>query len=294
MKISVIIPTANERFLPQTVRDVLAKSAGEVEAVVSLDEYSLPEPISDDHRIKIVPHPQRVGMRTCINDGVSASTGDFVMKLDGHCMMAPGWDEVMKKDCGDDQILVPRRYSLDPEAWEIRPHRPFIDYEYISFPYTQDFQSVKAGNKWWTRQEERANILLDENMAFQGSCMFMSRTLWDRIGPLQTEGYGGFILDSEEMSNKCWLSGGRVLTQKGTWYAHLHKGAQYGRGYFINKWELRRGRKYHIDYWMHDRWPKAVHRFEWLVERFWPVPGWPEDWRDPRYEHQYLRAIGAE
>jgi GT2 family glycosyltransferase len=222
------------------------------------------------------------------------ASGEFLMKLDGHCMMARGWDTVLKADCEPNWIVIPRRYSLEPNGWKIREGRPFIDYEYVSFPYTSEFTSVKTGNKWWARQEANAEILVDENMAFQGSCMFMPSSLFRSLGPLQVEGYGGFILDSEEMSNKCWLSGGKVMVNKKTYYAHLHKGKEYGRMYFINKWELRRGRKYHIDYWMHDRWPGAIHKFEWLVDHFWPIPGWPEDWRDPKYEHQYLQAIGAE
>jgi len=298
VKVSVIIPSRNERFLPATINDVRTKAAGDVEVIPVLDGYVPDPPLREYPNVRPVslggetPHHSR--MRQAINAGVEASTGEFVMKLDAHCMMAEGWDEVLKADCGDDEIVIPRRYSLEPERWTIREGRPFIDYEYVSFPYTAAFLSVKTGNKWWERQEAHKDILIDENMAFQGSCMFMRRSLFDRLGPLQVEGYGGFILDSEEMSNKCWLTGGRVLVNKKTWYAHLHKGKQYGRMYFINRWELRRGRKFHIDFWMHDRWPKATRKFEWLIEHFWPVPGWPDDWRDPRYEAEYLRTIGAE
>ncbi len=292
-KVSVIIPSRTERFLPQTVADVLAKARGDVEVIPVLDGYQLDAPLPDDPRVVVLHQREPCGMRTCINEGAAVASGDFLMKLDAHCMMAEGWDVTLTAECEPDWIVVPRRYSLDPEAWCIRPGRPFIDYEYVSFPYTAEFLSVKTGNKWWGRQEAQAAVLLDENMAFQGSCMFMPRALFERVGPLQTEGYGGFILDSEEMSNKVWLSGGRVMTNKRTWYAHLHKGKQYGRMYFINKWELRRGRKFHIDFWMHDRWPKATRKFEWLIDHFWPVPGWPEDWRDPKYEEEYLKTIGA-
>ena len=297
MKVSVIIPSRQELLLQPTIDDILAKSAGEVEVIPALDNYVPNPPLKEDPRVRpvsITGDPHHSGMRQAINAGVAASTGDFIMKLDGHCMLAPGWDEVMKAECEDDWIVVPRRYSLEPSTWGIREHRPFVDYEFVSFPYTAEFLSVKTSNKWFDRAEARKDILLDENMAFQGSCMFMRRSYFDKLGPLQIEGYGGFILDSEEMSNKCWLSGGKVMTNKRTYYAHLHKGKEFGRGYFINKWELRRGRKFHIDYWMHDRWPKATRKMKWLVEHFWPIPGWPEDWEDPKYEKAYLKSIGAE
>ena len=297
-RVSVVIPSRNELFLPQTVDDVLAKARGDVEVIPVLDGYRPDPPLREDSRVRPIFFPpgddRKSRMRQAINAGVEAATGEYVMKLDAHCMMAEGWDEALKADCEEDWVVVPRRYSLEPSNWSIRAHRPFVDYEYVSFPYTTEFLTVKWGNKWWARQKERADVLVDENMAFQGSCMFMRKSLFERLGPLQVEGYGGFILDSEEMSNKCWLSGGRVLTNKKTWYAHLHKGAEFGRMYFINKWELRRGRKFHHDFWMHNRWPKATRKFEWLVEHFWPVPGWPEDWRDPRYEAEYLRKLNAE
>jgi glycosyltransferase involved in cell wall biosynthesis len=294
-RVSVIIPSRGERFLQATIDDVLAKAAGDVEVIPALDNYTPNPPLRSHPRVRPVSidgDPHHSGMRQAINAGVAASSGEFVMKLDGHCMMAEGWDEQLQRDYQPDSILVPRRYSLDPETWTVRDHRPFVDYEYVSFPYVSAFLSVKTGNKWWDRQAANADILVDENMAFQGSAMFMARSHFERLGPLQVEGYGGFILDSEEMSNKTWLSGGVVLVTKRTWYAHLHKGKQYGRGYFINKWELRRGRKYHIDYWMHDRWPVATRKMSWLVDHFWPIPGWPDDWQNPKYEQQYLVAIG--
>lgn len=293
MRVSVVIPSRTELFLQNTIDDVLAKSAGDVEVIPVLDGYAPDPPLKEDPRVKpitIMLDPHHSHMREAINAGVEAATGEYVMKLDAHCAMAPGWDEALKADCDDDWISVPSRYSLEPRTWDIRWHRPRVDYEFISFPYG-DFLTVKTSNKWFARMEERKDILVDDNMAFQGSCMFLKKSYFERLGPLQVEGYGGFILDSEEMSNKCWLSGGRVVTNKKTWYAHLHKGKEFGRMYFINKWELRRGRKFHIDYWMHDRWPKATRKMEWLVDHFWPIPGWPADWRDPKYEQEYLKNL---
>ena len=31
---------------------------------------------------------------------------------------------------------------------------------------------------------------------------------------------------------------------------------------------------------------------EWFVEKFWPIPGWPEDWKDPKYQEEYKRSNG--
>ncbi len=295
MRVSVIIPSRNEIFLQQTIDDVLAKAHGDVEVVPVLDRYIPDPPLKPDSRIKPVERRTEskiAGMRDAINMGVAAATGDFIMKLDAHCMMCEGWDEILKAECDRDWVVIPRRYSLDPIEWSIRSHRPVVDYEFISFPYLDEFTSVRTSNKWFTRAEERKDILVDDNMSFQGSCYFMYRDYYKWLGILQTEGYDGMILEAEEISCKAWLTGGKVMTNKKAWYAHLHKGKQFGRMYFINKWELRRGRRYHIDLWMNDKWPRATKKMEWLIDHFWPVPTWPDDWRDPKYKEQYLAGIG--
>jgi hypothetical protein len=85
------------------------------------------------------------------------------------------------------------------------------------------------------------------------------------------------------LPNKVWLSGGRVVINKRTQYAHLHKGKVHGRGFFMDRRALIRGRRYNANFWMTNswlpQWPAQQHPFSWLIERFWPVPTWPEDWR---------------
>ena len=78
---------------------------------------------------------------------------------------------------------------------------------------------------------------------------------------------------------KTWLGGGSVKVTKRTWYAHLHKGKRYGRGYYISRRSWNAGLAYSSDYWLKDRWPGRLHNFEWLIDRFWSVPTWPDDWR---------------
>jgi hypothetical protein len=119
---------------------------------------------------------------------------------------------------------------------------------------------------------------IDDNMSFQGSCWFTPREHFlKRIGGLQEEGYGTFIGEPQEVGLKTWLGGGRQVTNKKTWYAHLHKGKRFGRGYSVSRSGLRNGNIYSVTYWMTNSWPERVHDIQWLVEKFWPVPSWPED-----------------
>src|SRR3989304_3500189 len=34
------------------------------------------------------------------------------------------------------------------------------------------------------------------------------------------------------------------------------------------------------EYWMKDSWKEAVHPLSWLIDRFWPVPTWPENYQE--------------
>jgi hypothetical protein len=288
-KVSVIIPTRCERFLGKTVADVLVKARGDIEVVVSLDGYWPDPPLPDDKRLVVIHHSVPVGMRGGINAATRIARGDYFMKLDGHCMLAEGFDETLKADCEGDWLIVPRRVSLDAETWTILDTgKSPVDAHYLSWPYERpgDHTCGLHGNVWKDRARARLDMLVDDEMSSQGSCWFMSRRHWARLGEMELHHYGTFAQEFQELGNKTWLGGGRVVINKKTWYAHLHKGRTYGTGYQFNnaRWALwaqerEAARRFTIDWWLRDRWGGRERDFAWLIERFWPVPGWPEDWR---------------
>lgn len=282
-RVSVILPSRNERFLTKTVIDLLAKAQGDVEIIPVLEGYWPTPALPEDPRIHILHNSVATGMRNAINAGVAMATGEFIMKLDGHCMVSDGFDVVLKAECERNWIVVPRRYSLEPEEWVILDNgKAPVDYHYLSFPFQPDKPGRGLhGSVWNDRARKRKDILLDEEMSSQGSCWFMHRNHWDTlIGPMQCEGYGRFAQEFQELGNKTWLSGGKVMINKKAWYAHLHKGSKYGRGYSMSSGEMNRGVQYAVELWVYDQWehPLRVHSLEWLIDHFWPVPTWPDNW----------------
>ena len=280
-KLSVVIPSRNERFLVNTINDLLTKAAGEIEVIPCLDGYD-PE-LPEDPRVRRVRLPKASGMRACTNAGASVATGDWLMKCDAHCLFSEGFDEVLKRDCEDNWLMVPRRKRLDAEHWCIEdPDRQPIDYHYLNCPTTNpdyyNFHGVIDQHRGVLRQ----HILVDETMSFQGSCWFMSRKHWDRLGGMPEMGYSSFPQEPQQLGNQTWLGpwDGRVVVNKRCYYAHLHKGKRYGRGYSQDRNELRTGHEWSAKYWMGNKWEKRAHDFEWLVDRFWPVPTWPDNWRE--------------
>lgn len=282
--VSVIIPARNEVFLSKTIQDVLAKATGSIEVIAVLDGYwpvdvtrehwSTPA-IVDDPRVTYLHTSVSQGMRDSINAAAALARGQYLLKVDAHVMFAPGYDEVLKKDIEDNWIVIPRRNRLDAELWEVQDvGKPPVDYEFLSSPADA---GVK-GNIWTQRALDRADkpeYMVDENMTFQGSCWFMTRKhYWDFLGGMSTVGYGTFVREAQEIGLKTWLGGGKVMTNKNTWYAHLHKGPRYGRMYHLDAERIKQGNAYTDDFWFNNRWDGAIHDLAWLVERFWPVPTW--------------------
>lgn len=288
-KVSIIIPSRNERFLPETVQDIYANARGDIEVIAVLDGY-WPDPILPDYpTLKIIHHSQPLGMRACINHGAQIATGEWLMKCDAHCMFAEGFDLTLLADAQDYQVIIPRRKRLDAENWAIQDvGKPDIDAHYLSNPLTNPDGFSMHGAIWPERDRQRLEILIDETPSFQGSFWMMHRTWFhDFLGGMSEAGYGGFTQEPQEIGMKTWLGGGQVVVNKKTWYAHLHKGKKYGRGYHQNKAEILAGHEYSARYWMNNRWEKRQHDFDWLIERFAPMPTWPADWRSLWSVHEF-------
>ena len=278
-KISIIIPARNEQFLASTVADLFEKAMGEIEVIVVLEGYWPEPPLKERENLIILHNSQAQGMRSAINTAAEIATGKYLMKSDAHCMFAAGFDEALKADCEPDWVAVPRRYSLDPENWTRRPKK-YIDYLFLCFPDDpNDFGGPSLKGKVWgqlnnTKALEEKQI--DDLMSAQGSCWFMHREYFYFLDLMDDANYGHFSNEFQEIGLKCWLSGGRVVRNKKTWYAHLHKGHKYGRGWPLDRGTLNRGAAF-TNRWMDGRnWRKQDRDIRWLVQKFWPVPTWPE------------------
>jgi len=280
--VSVIIPSRNERFLKRTIEDLLKNATGEIEVVAVLDGYWRPVALPKDPRVKRVVHRQPKGMRAAINAGASIAKGKYLMKTDAHCLFAEGFDETLMADCEENWVVIPRRYSLDAENWTINKRRPKRDYHYLCFPEKgKPHDWGMHGVEWPERSKERSDPKydIDDNMSFQGSCWFTHKRWFDDFIEKLDENpiYAGWAQEPTEIGLKTWLGNGKVMVNKKTYYAHLHKGNAYGRGYQMDRSGVIAGHNYAADYWINNSWPKQIHKIDWLVEKFWPVPTWPED-----------------
>jgi len=284
--VSIIIPSRNEQFLPNTVEELLTKARGDIEIIVILDGY-WPDPIlRDDPRVTLIHRSTPRGMRGGINSAAAIAKGEYLMKIDAHCMVDEGFDVKLVADCEDNWIVVPRRRRLDAENWCVQDvGKPDIDYNYLSFPDNPaDFGGPGLNGRIWTKKAlDRTDpkFDVDEELSFQGSCWFMPRAYFHHLELMDEENFGPFWNEAQELGFKSWLSGGKVMRNKKTWYAHLHKGNKYGRGFRMESSWASKGATYTKRWLYEDKvWHKQKYPLTWLIEKFMPMPTWPKDWKD--------------
>ena len=298
-KLSVIVPSLLCKYASKTVEDLFAKSRGDIEIIVMLDNYWPDPPIKDDKRLVIVHRGEQLGMRSSINDAVRIAKGKYIMKCDDHTMFGEGFDEILKADCGEDEVAVPSKYGLDPVEWKTRRNDP-EEYRHLTYPYAPDdiYPMGLHGKKWikdettmrpdsfYGRERDRKNIKIDGIIASQGSCWFCHKDTFLKFGGLDEVRSYLIYQEPQEMAFKFWLSGGRMIVNKNTWYAHWHKGQSDRIWRRASKTAEKDTKRFHTWYWMNDQWPQATRTMKWLLEQFLPMSGWPENWEEEKEKYE--------
>lgn len=304
-RLSIIIPSRDEKFLTPTIDDIFRNCRDEqTEVIAVLDSDKWPgdwKEVTDRHpRLHTIHNGQSIGMRGSINKGVASAISrgaKFVAKFDAHCSFSEGFDTTLMADCDEDWIVVPRRGRLDPESWTATDtHKPDIDYHYLSFPDDpNDFGGPGLNGKvWLDRAVERKDILIDDEMSSQGSGWFMHAAFFQRMGFMDESRYGPFWNEFQELGLCAWLSGGAVKVNKKCRYLHLHKGSKHGRGYHLPERWLTQGRNHTMLWPWNEAWDHRQTRpFSWLIEHFWPVPSWPENWEEVLYATRKPRSLSV-
>jgi len=268
--VSILVPSRNEPYLQKTIQDLLLKAKGAIEIICILDGYWPPtDQLVEDPRVIYVHFSEARGMRNGINSARAIAHGEFLMKLDAHCMFGEGYDVILKAECDEYWVVVPRRYPLLPDKWQLEERTDDkypIDYMYLS----NDLHGVV----WSEKNHDTAlkEKLLDETMSNQGSVWFMRATYFDYLELMDESLYGIFWNEFQEIGLKCWLSGGRVMVNKKTWYAHWHK--TESRGYNLPSQEQVNAQASVSKWLVQPMFHKQIRDVKWLVDHFKPVPTW--------------------
>jgi glycosyltransferase involved in cell wall biosynthesis len=287
-KVSIVIPARSESYenLSRTLQSVYDNATGDYEVIIGFDgdphyDYGL----SQNGKLKTIKFPNIVGIKTNINAMVAMATGKYIYKSDAHCSFSKGFNEVLKKDMQDDWIITPRFYVLNGETWQWQDDR-FYDYFYLCCPFTdpKGFR-FKAGGHWPDRNIERSQYMIDETPQIHGSGWFITKDRFFELGGFPNIDPYGHAQEPIWLALKNWLMGGQVMVNKNTWYAHLHQQGNK-RGYHMDHAQEVKSYTIAANYFVGDKLPDKVHNFEWFVDKFMPMPGWPVDWKEVLHKWQ--------
>jgi glycosyltransferase involved in cell wall biosynthesis len=310
--LSVLITARNEEFLSITVDDVIAKKRANTEVIVICDGNLPNPPIKDYPDVTIIYHSTSIGQRQGVNEAARLSTAKYVMKLDAHCILDEGFDVKLMADCQPDWTVIPRMYNLHVfdwicnkcgNRWYQGPTPVFCCINNTEGGARNkntacDSTSFKREMVWKPRMSRRSDYMRFDSelhfqywgaydrrpeaqgdivdiMSFVGACFFMERERYWYLDGLDEE-HGSWGQMGTELACKSWLSGGRLVVNKKTWFSHMFRtqGGDFGFPYPISGKQTDHARRYSQDVWRHGKWPKAIHNLQWLVNKFAPVPGW--------------------
>jgi len=305
--LSILIPSRNEMFLARTIEDILANIETDTEIIVVLDGQWADPGIKDNDRVNIIYLPESIGQRAATNLACKLSRAKFVMKIDAHCSFDKGFDRKMIAEMQDNWTMAPIMRNLwafdwkcytcgwkkyqgpTPEKCEncgganirrkimwvakIRPLSSSFCFD--SEPHFQYFRE-------YTKRPEFIKDLgetgLTETMSLQGSCFMITREKYWELN-ICDESFGSWGNQGLEVAVKTWLSGGRVVVNHKTWYAHMFRtqGGDFGFPYPQSGREVAGTKKKVRDLFFENKWEKQIYPLSWLVEKFWPVKGWTEE-----------------
>jgi len=307
--LSILIPSRNEVFLKQTIDDILAHIEADTEVIALLDGQWADPGIPQHERVNLIYVPVAIGQRAGTNLACKLSRAKYVMKLDAHCAFDQGFDRKMLEmfqKTGDDVTMVPVMRNLhafdwkcyhcgnkwyqdkNPKIcnvcqkgdkigkkmlWEPRRGTHSRSYAFNASPHFVYFKEYEVRPEYLQDRDTKGYT---ESMSLQGSCFMCTREKYWNLS-LCDEAMGNWGNQGIEVACKTWLSGGRVLVNHNTWYAHLFRTkADFGFPWPASGNDQQKVKQRVRDFIWSGKWEKQIHPVSWLVRRFYPVPGWTD------------------
>lgn len=239
--LSIVIPSKNEKYLQRTIDGIFDSAIGDIEIIAICGS----------------------GQRDAINRAVQIAKGKYILKCDAHTLFDYGFDKKLISVCGENTVVVPRIYALDVNNWK-RYEGTGIDFFYM------DWRLRHQGWPSYNVREESYGKT-SELMCCQGNCFLMTKDMFLRLDGLD-EKHGQWGQLGVEISCKAWLSGGRMIVHKDTWFAHWFR--KHNIPYQLNSISIEKAKEYSHWLWLGNNWNKQERTLGWLIDKFDPVPSW--------------------
>ncbi|MDD5013711.1 MAG: glycosyltransferase family 2 protein [Atribacterota bacterium] len=302
-ELSIIIPARNEIFIGKTVENLLQNLTGSTEIIIVLDGYTVPIPdIPCDSKVTLIGHTTSVGQRAACNEGARLSQSKYLMKMDAHCSIDKGMDSVMLADMKDDWTFVPLMRNLWAFDWVCKKcgDRRYQGPTPTSCPKCDNTTEFEKDMKWIGKSSPQSTTYcfdsephfqyfnefkkrpegkgdITETMSLQGSSFMLTKEKWFELN-ICDEGWGSWGSQGIEVAVKTWLSGGKVMVNHKTWYAHMFRtqGGDFSFPFPISGNQVSYAKKTAREIFYNYKWEKQKYPLSWLVKKFWPVKGWTD------------------
>lgn len=301
--LSVIIPARNEMFLARTVEDILQNKRGKTEIIVGLDGAWADPVIKDHPDVTILHSGIDLGQRAITNQCVRLSKARYIMKADAHCAFDEGFDVKMMdafKEVGNNVTMIPSMKNLHAFDWKCMKcgKKWYQGPTPKECPNCDNKTDFKRKMVWQPRRGTTSSFFrfdkdmhfqywrelghrpesqgeLAETMSIQGSCFMLTRDKYWELD-ICSEQFNSWGQQGVEVACKTWLSGGRVLVNKRTWYAHMFRtqGGDFSFPYKNPEDKIQANRDLSKQLFRDNKWDKATRDFQWLLDKFAPIPDW--------------------
>lgn len=310
--VAFLIPSRNEEFLSKTIESILANIRGDSEIIAVLDGAWADPPVADHPRVTLIHRPIPIGQRAATNLAARMTSAKYVCKIDAHCSIDEGFDIKMmqaSQEVGPDVSLIPAMNNLHAfnhrckgcgtetyqgptptmcavcaakgtqggpfervMYWDLNaggvPGKPRRT-EFWRFDHDLHFQYGGP------RLPEQRNAEIADVMSSVGACFFVRRDRFWELGGLDT-GHGSWGQLGTEWSCKNWLSGGKQMVVRRTFFAHLFRtqGGDFGFPYAMRSSDQEKARQHSRKLWLYNTWPGQVRPLSWLIDHFKPAKDW--------------------
>ena len=304
-ELSIIIPSNREMFLARTIQDALENTSEQTEIIATLDGFWADPPVPDNDRVSLIYVPKPIGMRAASNLAVKLSKAKYIAKVDAHVSFDKDWDIKMLNafdKVGKNVTMVSIMRNLWAFSWKCskcgwkkyqgptpekcercgRTHRmrrqmlwrgkerpQSTSFCFDSEPHFNYFREYTKRPEYKKALEETG---LTETMSLQGSCFMCTREKYWELD-LGGEELGNWGNQGIQVACATWLSGGRVLCNHNTWYAHMFRtqGKDFGFPWDAHSRDMQKTKDNVKKLFWEKKHPKQIYPVSWLVEKFWPI-----------------------
>jgi len=321
--LAVVIAARNEEFLARTVESILENKRGNTQVIVICDGSWPDPPVKDNPDLTLIYHAVSVGQRAACNEGAKLASAEYIMKLDAHCIVAEGFDVAIVEEMKEDYTMIPIMYNLHAFNWRCKKcgnewYQGAIPTECLETGESRkkneacdstEFERVIVWEPRWHRKNthyrfdenlkfqywgalkkrpeiEKQGVIAD-SMSAQGSCFILTKKKWFELN-ICDENWGSWGQQGTEVACKTWLSGGRLVINKRTWYAHMFRTQQgFGFPYPQSGRQMMHARSTCSDIFFNNKYEKQIYPLSWLINKFKPIP----DWHDPKGKEALQKVL---